>query len=371
MKYAKIFEDKYGFDALKMLEQIDLKFLGILKKLDFNKVIKDYVEDEYKLDIQDFFYTDLFNVVNEANVKFPQNQKLFLFGEDVPLFNKEASIPKSKGIFEDFKDIVAKDDLRPSMTGVYVALEGDKRFLVGTDAHILVKKEISKTELPSSYNDKIINLKVYLQSKGKKVDFITDLRYPLYNQVIPQNNQYVKSDCTAYAFYNLAKSGEYAKKLLSNQVFNVRLKYKDVVFSLNPILLADIMGFWLMSGENGFAIEIESERRAIILKFSGSNLGLIMPVIDSGELVGSVTYTLDEVESLFGTGKSTKTKGTKPKEKKIVRSKPQTKEFKQFKGDVDADTIYISRRKIDYVMLLDGERIDSNEMIDGIYKIKK
>ena len=372
MIYADKFKKQYGFDALEMLDKLNLKYLEILKKVNFEYQVKKFVKEEYGVEVDDTFLQDLFNVVNEADVSFPQKQKIDLPQGQYPMFNKAASIPKSKGLYLDFQQIVSDDSLRPSMTGVYVT-DTKPRFLVGTDAHILVKKEINSAQVPSEYNGKIINLKILAQSKGMRFDFI-DERYPEVDRVIPTDNQLKRKNCSTYAFYNFAKSGISAKKLIGNIVFHLRLKYEDVIFKLNPIILSELMGYWLMQEEESFTIEIQSDRRAIVMRFSDENLGLIMPVVEDGEseVAGTEVYSLDDIEKLWGGGKVKKSGTTKPKEKKIVRQKPQEKtEYKKYEGDLKSDSIYISRRKIDYVMLLDGEKIDASEMIDGIYKIKK
>jgi hypothetical protein len=366
MNKAEQFQEKYGFSASKLMEDIDVKFLGMLKQFDFNTIVKDEVEaiTDGKVVADNEFFALLVEALAEEDIRLPQNQKLFIEdGTELEVSNDVSSLPKSKGVLEDFKAIVSTDDIRPNMQGVYVT---DDRSLVATDAHILVKYQ-GANDFTNNYKKRIINLKNYIASKGKRIDFI-DYEYPNYDGVIPKDNS-IKKKVSVYALYNLAKSANFLKKYLSNNVFSLQLTIDNQTFYLSPILLADLCGFWLAKGETQCEFQFEAPNRAIVLSFADGNLGLIMPVMSSG-LISTIPYDIEKIESQFGGGKAKKTPTKKTSIAKKDTSSREQEPFKKFEGDFKSDSVYISRRDIDQVILKSGEVLYSNDIVDGVYRVK-
>ena len=361
-KYQDAFASKYKIGASELIELISTKHYGQVKSRGLSRLIKEEVK-ERGVEADNEFFKALIEAVAEGNIKLPENQKLDV---DFVLFeipNVEASIPKSKGVLEDFKEIVSSDDLRPATMGVYVSKDG---FLVGTDAWILVKyenKEFIKDE------GKIIDLKKYITTKGKAFDFI-DAKYPNYDAVIPNDNEYKFKGLSTYSFYNFTKSCINVKKQTTIYNFNAHIKINNEIYTLNPILLGNLLNFALCKGFDSFDFEIsDSKSRALILKFGGKNIGLIMPVYGNNAENGAVPYTIEEIQESYGMSKSSPKK--KPSVTKPIVTKPtSTEEYRKFEGTID-ESQYIPRREIASVTLRSGEVLSGNDIIDGIYRAKK
>lgn len=366
MKLQEKFKKKYKVDAIDFVEKANLKKFGLVKTLGLESVLEDYAKSEnLPIKFDDEFRKDLVEAFAEAGEKFPENQKIrfdneaSMFLEPTPI---NPPIPKSKGTLENFKDIVSKDDLRPKMTGVYVSEDG---YLVATDAHKLIK---FKSNDYYQYAGKIIDLKTYIASKGKKLDFI-DEKYVDYQAIIPRENEEIENLPT-YNFYNLAKSVIAIKKLQDVDIFNINFKIKDKIFSFNPILMLDVLQFALYNGLETFTFKYSETNRPVLLDFGSKCLGLVMPVFNSGGLLkGTDEITFEDVINNYRNFKpSTKEKPSA----KVEPKKPTTKDvpFTKFDGSIK-DTTYIPRRDISYVVLKNGEQLSSAEIADGVYKINK
>lgn len=368
------FEKKYGVDALKMVKEASNDAYGTLKTIGINKALESYVEKKgYDFKINDDFGADLIEVMAEQQERFPENQK-FEFeynyrGDNIVrgLFATPVnpSIPKSKGVLEDFKDIVSDDDLRPAMTGVYVSEDG---FLVGTDANKLVKY---KNDDFSEYKGKIIDLKKYIGTKGDKIDFIDTsyYKYPQYEVVIPKDDPNNVKGLSTYAFYNLCKSAINIKKLQSKDVLTIRFSYDGSVYTFSPILFSELLAFALCKGFNTFDLSFSTPNRAFVLKFGNESLGLIMPIMSKSDAISISELTFEQVEEIYKGGGSTKsaTKSTKSTQTtKEFKSEP----YKKYEGKA-SDATYIPRREIKSITLMNGEVLGTNEIIDGIYRVKK
>lgn len=369
MKYQEEFTKKYKISASELLEQIGTKFFGSVKRIGLEKLIDEQVEEK-GIEPNKEFYKLLVEAVAEGNIKLPENQKLFVQDTKFEIPNQEVSIPKSKGVLQDFKEIVSTDDLRPAMTGVYVSEDG---FLVGTDAHILVKYQSNEL---SQYKGKIIDLKKYIGTKGKAIDFI-DAKYPNFDGVIPQNNENKFKGLSTYAFYNFAKSTLVVKKITDSSLFIIEFDIKGQKYGINPILFSDLLEFALAKGLTSFDFEIdESKSRALVLRFEGKSLGLIMPILvdTNAQANGTRPYTFEQIENDFGSSRSSsKKKVSAPKSvtpKAVVEAPKSVAQYKKFKGDIE-DTEYISRREIASITLRSGEVLSGNDIIDGVYRAKK
>jgi len=371
MTLVEKFTAKYGINPIKLVEDANLEFFGYIKSLGLKKILEEYIDKkDLKIELTDEFFIELVECFAEAGEKFPENQKApELVGASFEIPNQKVSIPKSKGTLENFKGIVGADELRPIMMGVYVSEDG---FLVGTDAHKLVKL---RTNEFSSDKGKIIDLAKYIKSKGKILDFI-DGKYPNYEAVIPKENLEEKALST-YAFYNLAKSAQGVKRLTSNEVFNINLRLKTdddktEVFAFSYIIMLEALTFAMANGWDFFTLEYSTPSRAVVLNFGDGNLALVMPVmVRDNEVQGAKVMTPKEIEENYRLGlsnqKASKSKATKPARPSApVISEP----YKKFDGNI-GDTTYVSRRQIASITLTSGEVLGANDVIDGFYRVNK
>lgn len=373
------FTKKYGISPLKLVEDTNYEYLGFIKKNNLTRALERYIEEKkLNIEVNSEFEKDLVEAFAEAGERFPESGKISSLEKGVLLSipNVNAGVPKSKGTLENFKEVVGTDELRPVMSGVFVSEDGKE--LVGTDAHKLV---VQKTNEYSEYAGKIIDLKVYTQTKGKKITFI-DGKYPNYNAVIPRDNPNEVKNFDTYALYNAAKSSIAVHKLVEQTLFNLNLKlptiYGDgtMIASFNPVIVADVTTFALVNGWNKFTFEYSAETRAYILNFGEGNIALIMPIKNSyGEeagLHGGEVMTPEEIMDKYkfaGKMKSVKPAATKPARPSApVSSEP----FKEFKGEYDEEnTTYVLRRDIESITLTSGEVLGKNDVVQGFYRVKK
>ena len=363
-KYQEAFLSKYKIEPSTLIEKIATKYFGKIKSIGLTTLISEEVEKE-GIEANEEFYKMLIEALAEGGVKLPENQKLQEVNVAFEIPNQQVSIPKSKGDLQDFKDIVSTDDLRPAMMGVFVSTDG---FLVGTDAHKLVK--FKSNLFYGEEVDKIIDLKKYIGTNGKSIDFI-DQKYPNYDAIIPRDNEYKRTSLNTYAFYNFCKSTIYLKKYQTSDIFHLTLLVEGKEYKFNPILFAEILEFALRKGFENFDIEVsESQTRAMLLKFAGGSEGLIMPIYSDSNVPRTIPYEIDEIQRLFRSGKTAKKSASpSPKKPKAIET-PKTEAFKKFEGDIE-DTTYVSRREIRSIELESGEMLSKNDVIDGFYRLKK
>jgi hypothetical protein len=368
---AEVFEQKYGFDASTFIKEIGVEYFDLLKTLGLQSVIISWADKKgYKIpekgtkEFNDFLIS-LLEAIQYLGEKFPQNQKITLSADydsqaRLEISPIKCSKPKSKGVLEDFKDIVGDDDLRISMNGVYV----DDGKLIATDAHKMV---VFENEDFNDSDKKIIDLKIYLGTKGAKKPYIDQI-FPAYKNVIPTTYENKIKNVDLFALYCFVQSCIAMKKLQTSDIFAIRLKLGEETFGFNPFIFQELLTFLLAKGFEEGTIEYDYASRAVLIKCEGDNLGLIMPVKLGDEMISTKTYSIDEITSEFGG--LPKSKPTKISQSKVTK-KPTTKNltYSKFKGKV-SDTIYISRRDIVAIILKNGEELAGNQIVDGIYKIK-
>lgn len=371
MTLVEKFTAKYGINPIKLVEDANLEFFGTIKTLGLKRLLEDYIEKKgLKIELTDEFFVELVECFAEAGEKFPESQKApEIVGATFEIPNQKVGIPKSKGTLENFKDIVGDDGLRPVLMGVYVSEDG---FLVGTDAHKLVKLRSNEF---SEEKGKIIDLSKYIKSKGKIIDFI-DGKYPNYEAVIPKDNLEEKALST-YAFYNLAKSAQEVKRLTSNPIFNINLKLKTTddkleVYGFSYIIMLEALTFAMANGWDFFTLEYSTPSRAVVFNFGDGNIALLMPNITrDNEPRGAKAMTTEEIEENYRLGIS-KQKASKPKATQPARTNApiSSEPFKKFEGDL-SDTTYVHRSQIDSIKLVSGEVLGKNDVIDGFYRVNK
>ena len=383
MTLVQKFKEKYGVNPIKLVEDANLKNFGFAKKAGINQLLKVFIGDTNpNLEVNNSFKKDLVESFAEAKEKFPDNEKASVeTGTKFEVPNQMSGIPKSKGTLENFKDIVGTDGLRPIMMGVYVSEDG---FIVGTDAHKLVKQKNNGLLSQTDYAGKTIDLTKYIKSKGKLIDFVDGV-YPKYDAVIPRDTPYEDRALSTYAFYNYVKSALDVKRLVDAEIFNINFNLmtetsgETKMFSFAYHVLFDALNFAMLNGWDVFTLRYSEPTRAVVFDFGGDNIILVMPIIDrygsgeSGGSTGTIPLTTEEVEEKYRLG-LTSQKASKPKVSKPVRpSAPVSSEpFKAFKGDYDEDdTTYVLRKDIESITLTNGEVLGKNDVVHGFYRVNK
>lgn len=152
------------------------------------------------------------------------------------------------------------DTLRPAMTGVCFNFKDDKLVFVATDAHRLIKKEVSSSSLPGEgsiivprkpltqfknivpADDSDVNLSYNSTHLFAAYDRLTlsarliDARFPDYNSVIPPQNPYRLLIDKAELISSLRRVSVFASKGTSQVVFDIKgnvinISAQDVDFS--------------------------------------------------------------------------------------------------------------------------------------------
>lgn len=381
MTLVQKFTEKYGINPIKLVEDANLKFFGRAKSMGLEKLLSEYVDTEDIIIVNNDFIKELVECFAEEKKKFPENLKATVdTGTKFEIPNQMSSIPKSKGTLENFKDIVGTDNLRPIMMGVYVSEDG---FIVGTDAHKLVKQKNNGLLSQTDYAGKIIDLTKYIKSNGKLIDFVDGV-FPKYDAVIPRESPYEDRQLSTYAFYNYAKSSLEVKRLLDSDVFNVNFNLMTDTsggtkrFSFGYHVLLDALNFAMLNNWDFFTLRYSEPNRAVLFDFGGDNVILVMPMIDrydssaEGGSTGTIPLTTEEVEEKYRLGLKQQ-KSSKPAKapKKATVSAPVSSEpFQKYTGELK-DTEYIHRSKIASITLTNGEVLGKNDVIDGFYRVNK
>jgi len=382
MTLVQKFTEKYGINPIKLVEDANLKNFGLAKSLGLQRLLEVYIEDKnLNIEVNNEFLKDLVESFAEAGEKFPENVKASVYtntGIKFEVPNQMSSIPKSKGTLENFKDIVGTDDLRPIMMGVYVSDDG---FIVGTDAHKLVKQKNNGLLSQTDYAGKIIDLSKYIKSKGKLIDFIDGV-YPKYDAVIPRENPYEDRHLSTYAFYNYVKSSLNVKRLVEAEIFNVNFNLmtgtsgETTMFSFAYHVLFDSLNFAMLNGWDFFTLRYSEPNRAVVFDFDGDNIILVMPIIDSygsgasGGSMGTIPLTTEEVQEKYRLGLTNQKKPAKAPKKPTVSAPASSEPFKKFEGNL-SDTTYVHRSQIESINLVNGEVLGKNDVIDGFYRVNK
>lgn len=381
MTLVQKFTEKYGINPIKLVEDANLKFFGRAKSMGLEKLLSEYVDTEDIIIVNNDFIKELVECFAEEKKKFPENLKATVdTGTKFEIPNQMSSIPKSKGTLENFKDIVGTDDLRPIMMGVYVSEDG---FIVGTDAHKLVKQKNNGLLSQTDYAGKIIDLTKYIKSNGKLIDFVDGV-FPKYDAVIPRESPYEDRQLSTYAFYNYAKSSLEVKRLLNSDVFNVNFNLMTDTsggtkrFSFGYHVLLDALNFAMLNNWDFFTLRYSEPNRAVLFDFGGDNVILVMPMIDrydssaEGGSTGTLPLTTEEVEEKYRLGlkQQKSSKPAKAPKKATVSASVNSEPFKKFEGNL-SDTTYIPRREIASITLRNGDVLSGNDVIDGFYRVNK
>jgi len=197
---------------------------------------------------------------------------------------------------------VSKDDLRPAMTGVCVAIENNTAQIVSTDAHRMYysplyecsKKEKTQFIIPTDkakeiskiqFNDSIVEIQVLSENKiiiaGKTIDLI-DARFPDYKVVIPEYNTFMEFEKKPF-IENVKAVMPFANKV-TNQV----------TFHLNGSIS-------LFSQDVDFGFESAREIPYVSKTFADTDIAF-----NGKFLVDAISIFKDKNVKMYSEGKSTR-----------------------------------------------------------------
>jgi hypothetical protein len=401
MSAVKNFEKLYNFNPFDFAKRLNKETFEFMKSVGLDRLIPQKVNEYYGIEesaVDNTFFKYFAECFQEAGERFPQNLKISYPKMEMAVSPLNPTVSKSKGILEDFKEIVSDDDLRPVMTGVYLS---EDEYAVGTDGHCLVKDFVGKTEYYNKFKNKIVDLTKYLKSKGEVLSEIDGI-YPKYDAVIPKNSDAkYKIQIDLYELYNLCKSSAFYLKLFDSNNVIQKLKIKDEIFGVNPIVCLSVVDYYLKKGSKKTTLYYHAPNKAIVMEF-GASVGLVMPVMiydDSTEgfrdsVVVTEAQNIEQLSEFSGGNKpSQKPSAQKPiSSRRVGRpSKPRASEvptegdlppnfveeletvedYRKYSGKFKGDNTYIPRREIAKIVLKDGTTLTTNQIIDGVYKANK
>jgi len=367
------FEEKYSINAVALADEVLLDFP--VKSTGMDKCLEGYFQRKNsKIEVDKDFLKEFVEALADTKYILPSFAKIdFDINPKFEIPKIVASIPKSKGLIYDFKGIVGSDDLRPAMSGVFV---DDKGLVVGTDAHKLVTV---KTNELSTHTGKIIDVKRYIDSAGRRIEYI-DAKYPNYEGIIPKN-YIAEKDIDLVSLCNYLAGCEAITKniKISYGTFNVNFIIGSVPMTFNVFILQSLVKFFLVNGYERANFEYEAPNRALLMKsIDDKVLGLVMPMMSEvGEETSTERKNIREIESEYSSGSSVKPKARKaevvknPKEKYNI-SNLSAEEKAQAQELIDAietfefllDSTFGVRK-----MAVGGivEAFSSPQLVDGMY----
>ena len=291
------FENKYGVSEVALANELnslgkDSDVLGAFKSI-----------SEKEIDNEEAFYQDFVAALDKEGIvlKFP----MILKDVKINLKGKPTKSPAFKKTGADaLSNIVSTDELRPAMTGVFI--DGDN--MVATDGYamVVVKKDPSLLDkLKAAFikaNSKLMGLSAatkaaeqFTDVDGKIVNLnkgrIEDGRYPVYQQIIPENDKKSKS----YPIQELLDLF-YGAAINSKNIFAfpANFTFEGVNMSVNPNLVVKVLNALKANGTNSIQVSASSPKRAITFWGDNGSIGLTMPMVD-GLGIGTDIGSFDSI----------------------------------------------------------------------------
>jgi len=379
LSLSEKFIDKYSISANVIAEETLLdypvKSIGIVPSLEryLEKIAK---QDRIKpIEVTREFLVEFIESLADSKFTLPAYAKIDF--DPTPVFEIPkvvAPIPKSKGLIYDFKGIVGSDDLRPNMKGIYVDENG---YVVGTDAHKLISV---KTNELSHHEGKIIDVKRFIDSAGKRVEYI-DEKYPNWKAIMPTENSVVK-DVDLVSFNNYLAGCEAITKCIKNNFFHINLTLGEVAITFNLPIIQAVVKFLLARGYERANFEYTAANRPMLIKSSGDAVwGLVMPMMSEvGSETGTKRKTLYEIQTEYSSKGSEKPKARKVE---VERKKEEPKgkyDLSQLSEDEQAQAKELMEAIETFQFLLDSmfegekmaiggivEAFSSPQLVDGMY----
>lgn len=175
-------------------------------------------------------------------------------GGQIHLQHQAKPLPPKKTKVEDsFKGVVATDDLRPAMMGVYYNV--DRQELAATNAHILAvlpykvtgKNRIINIGKPFSVNE----------SSGKVTGIKTgdeiDARYPDYHVVVPEDNFLIYKNIDAHKLYEqvnavIKANSKFKKYNADDEPIILSFDTPILSYFFSPVFFKGILDFFFKNG---------------------------------------------------------------------------------------------------------------------------
>jgi hypothetical protein len=368
------FEDKYGVNVKTLTEEVLLDFP--VKSIGIDQALKFYFEKKgSKIEVDDTFLKEFVEALADSKFTLPAYAKTTF--DPHPTFEIPkvvAPIPKSKGLIYDFRGIVGSDDLRPSMKGIYVDESG---FVVGTDAHKLISV---KTKELSHHEGKIIDVKRFIDSAGKRVEYI-DERYPDWKAIMPTENSVVK-DVDLVSFNNYLSGCEAITKCIKNNFFHINLTLGEVAITFNLPIIQAVVKFLLARGYERANFEYTAANRPMLIKSSGDAVwGLVMPMMSEvGSETGTKRKTLYEIQTEYSSKGNEKPRARKVEVERKKEAPKGKYDLSQLSEDEQAQAKELMEAIETFQFLLDSmfedkkmavggivEAFSSPQLVDGMY----
>jgi hypothetical protein len=368
------FEDKYGVNAKAVAEEVLLDYP--VKSVGMVKCLDDYFERKgLKTEVTREFLVHFIEALADSKFTLPSYAKIDF--DPTPIFEIPkvvASVPKSKGLIYDFKGIVGVDDLRPNMKGVYVDEGG---FVVGTDAHKLISV---KTNELSHHEGKIIDVKRFIDSAGKRVEYI-DEKYPDWKRILPTENLVVK-DVDLVSLNNYLAGCETVTKYIKNYFFHINLTLGEVAITFNLPIIHSIVKFFLARGYERANFEYTAANRPMLIKSNGNEVwGLIMPMMSEvGSETGTKRKTLYEIQNEYSSKANEKPRARKVEVERKKEAPKGKYDLSQLSEDEQVQAKELMEAIETFQFLLDSmfegekmavggivEAFSSPQLVDGMY----
>jgi hypothetical protein len=248
------------------------------------------------------------------------------------------------------------------MKGVYVDEGG---FVVGTDAHKLIS--VKTTEL-SHHEGKIIDVKRFIDSAGKRVEYI-DEKYPDWKAIMPTENSVVK-DVDLVSFNNYLAGCESITKCIKNNFFHINLTLGEVAITFNLPIIQAVVKFLLARGYERANFEYTAANRPMLIKSSGDAVwGLVMPMMSEvGSETGTKRKTLYEIQNEYSSKGNEKPRARKVEVERKKEAPKGKYDLSQLSEDEQAQAKELMEAIETFQFLLDSMFEGEKMAVGGIIK---
>ena len=262
----------------------------------FHMFIKEVFDNEIEIEIID---KEFVIKTSNGNCKMPISE-VGKFPQ-IPEFKKPPIFKMESSKFIDYIDrtsfIVSKDEMKPSITGVYFYVEDTELFIIATDGHRLVELRENNISPTGDFNaiipPKSLNhlkriteessgeIEVYFESNsvGFRInnDFISSKiisgEYPKYKEIIPKDNDKLV----------LVKKDEFLSGIRRSSIFSSPSNHEvKFIFSDNMVnLIANTPEI----GSTEEKIEIEYTGETLPIGFNAREFSEVLQRISSEQII--------------------------------------------------------------------------------------
>jgi hypothetical protein len=302
------FENKYKIsvvDVAQSYNEMDKKNANLLdaytsargmteqmSQLDFDEQIGDYKE----------FVEDFLRAAAGIKLKYPVEAETAV---EVKIDSKPKKI-KQQSTPKVLQQIVSKDDMWPSMKGVYY--DGDNA--VATDGHVLVvvknktsEKEIIDDAIENYYKQIKKTIPSYTRKQAEdyikeqlkngidtkiispKDGTVYDERFPNYQSVIPSHKNKIDGVDANELYAELNGAAMVAK---NTQLSYYRIRGVEGDVRINPEFGRKVLEALISNGAKTITVEYADGNKGVVFRSDNGDLGLMMPVVFTEDAVGLV-----------------------------------------------------------------------------------